>query len=93
MSPSRKYSPPPPVMMDPTLCHYCNKNKLDPKDRYFLPSGIEVCKECAARHGKGTMSPEQRTTQKLLEEIARNKETRKRRQKAEPRSKKPLTGV
>jgi len=44
------------MMMDPTLCHYCNKNKLDPTDKYFLPSGIEVCKECAARHGEGVKS-------------------------------------
>jgi hypothetical protein len=29
-----------------------HKNKLDPKDRYFLPNGIQVCKECAARHNK-----------------------------------------
>jgi hypothetical protein len=53
MTPSRKHESPPPVMMDPTLCHYCNKNKLDPSDKYFLPSGIQVCKECAARQGKG----------------------------------------
>jgi hypothetical protein len=53
MSAARKSELPPRAMMDPTLCHYCNKNKLDPKDQYFLPSGIEVCKECASRHGKG----------------------------------------
>jgi hypothetical protein len=40
-------------MYDPTLCHYCNKKKLDPKEKYFLPNGIEVCKECASRHGSG----------------------------------------
>ena len=56
MSPARKYEPPPPVMMDSTLCHYCNRNKLDPTDKYFLPNGIEVCKECAARHGKPVKS-------------------------------------
>ena len=54
MSPSKNYEPPPPAMQDPKLCHYCHKNKLDPKDEYFLPNGIEVCKECAARNGKGT---------------------------------------
>jgi len=43
-------------MMDPTLCHYCNKNKLDPTEKYFLPSGIEVCKDCAAHHGEGVKS-------------------------------------
>jgi hypothetical protein len=42
-----------PKMFEPSLCHYCNKNKLDPKDEYFLPNGIQVCKECAARHGAG----------------------------------------
>ena len=31
-----------PKMFDPSLCHYCNKNKLDPKEKYYLPSGIEV---------------------------------------------------
>lgn len=36
MSPSR-CTPRPPAMLDPTLCHHCNKNKLNPKDRYFLP--------------------------------------------------------
>jgi hypothetical protein len=53
-------------MMDPTLCHYCNKSKLDPKDRYFLPSGIEVCKECAARHGKGVKGGPSKEEQKQL---------------------------
>ena len=41
-------------MHDPAFCHYCNKNKLDPKDKYFLPNGIEVCKACAAEHRRGT---------------------------------------
>jgi hypothetical protein len=45
-----------PTMFEPSLCHYCNKNKLNPKDQYFLPNGIEVCKECAALHGKGAAS-------------------------------------
>ena len=40
-------------MHDPAFCHYCNTNKLDPTDKYYLPSGIEVCKECAAKHGAG----------------------------------------
>jgi hypothetical protein len=43
-----------PKMFEPSLCHYCNKNKLDPNEKYFLPNGIQVCKECAARHGAGT---------------------------------------
>ncbi len=38
-------------MFDPSFCHHCNVNKLDPKDKYFLPNGIAVCKECAERHG------------------------------------------
>ena len=50
--------PKPPItagkMHDPAFCHYCNVNKLDPKDKFHLPSGIEVCKECAVRHGSGT---------------------------------------
>lgn len=54
MSPARKYEAPPSVMLDSKLCHYCHKNKLDPKDKYFLPNGIEVCKQCAAQHGAGT---------------------------------------
>jgi hypothetical protein len=33
----------------PELFHYCNVKKLDPKDRYFMPNGIEICKECTAR--------------------------------------------
>ena len=41
-------------MFDPFFCHHCNANKLDPKDKYYLPNGIEVCKECAGQHGKGT---------------------------------------
>jgi hypothetical protein len=41
-------------MHDPSFCHYCNVNKLDPKDKHYLPSGIEVCKGCAERHGSGT---------------------------------------
>ncbi|HEU5409173.1 MAG TPA: hypothetical protein VFU48_15505 [Nitrospira sp.] len=28
------------VTKDPTLCHYCNKNKLNPNEEYFLPNGI-----------------------------------------------------
>ena len=56
MSPRKKYRPPPPVMQDPTLCHYCHKNKIDPKDKHFLPNGIQVCEECAAQHGSGTTS-------------------------------------
>ena len=35
------------------------------------------------------MSPEERTTQKLLEDIERNKKTRKGKRKAVPASKKP----
>lgn len=42
-----------PKMFDPTLCHYCNKNKINPNEKYFLPNGIEVCKECAGKHGAG----------------------------------------
>ena len=38
-------------MHDPSFCHYCNVNKLDPKDKYYLPNGIEVCQECAERLG------------------------------------------
>jgi len=41
-------------MSDPAFCHHCNKNKLDPDDKYFLPSGIQVCKECAERYGAGS---------------------------------------
>ncbi len=41
-------------MFDPSFCHHCNENKLDAKDKYFLPNGIEVCKQCAERHGSGT---------------------------------------
>ena len=40
-------------MHDPSFCHYWNVNKLDPKDKYYLPSGIEVCRECAGKHGSG----------------------------------------
>jgi len=48
-----KYRPPPPTpAYDPSLCHYCHKNKINPKDRYFLTNGIQVCKECAAHHSK-----------------------------------------
>lgn len=50
-------------MFDPIWCHYCNANKLDPKDKYYLPNGIEVCKECAAKHGSGT---EKRKTAKRV---------------------------
>jgi hypothetical protein len=106
MSPTRNYSSPPPMMMDPTLCHYCDKNKLEPTDKYFLPSGIEVCKDCAARHSQGVKSqpskekqnqpapglkrsPNERTAEKLLEHMGRNKATRKRKQGTEPPSKKP----
>ena len=28
-------------MFDLSFCHHCNVNKLDPKDKYFLPNGIE----------------------------------------------------
>lgn len=38
-------------MHDPSFCHYCNESKLDATDKYYLPNGIEVCKECAANHG------------------------------------------
>jgi hypothetical protein len=27
---------------------------VDPKDKYFLPNGIEVRSECAERHGSAT---------------------------------------
>jgi len=57
-------------MFEPSLCHYCNKNKLDPKDKYYLPSGIEVCKECAARHGAGTAS-RQATKVKRAQKVKR----------------------
>jgi hypothetical protein len=40
-------------MHDPAFCDYCNVNKLDPKDKYYLPNGIEVCRECAEKHGSG----------------------------------------
>ncbi len=30
-------------MHDPSFCHYCNVNKLDPKDKYFRPNAVEVC--------------------------------------------------
>jgi len=63
MTPARKAEPPLPAMQDPSLCHYCHKNKLDPKDKYFLASGIEVCKECAARHGTGTAKRQARRRQ------------------------------
>lgn len=33
----------PPVMAGPKLCHLCNKNRLNPKDKFYLPNGIEVC--------------------------------------------------
>jgi hydrogenase maturation factor HypF (carbamoyltransferase family) len=56
MTPGKQYEPPTPAMLDPKLCHYCHKNKLDPKDRYFLPNKIEVCKECAAQHGRSDTS-------------------------------------
>jgi len=59
-----------PKMFEPSLCHYCNKNKLDPKDKYYLPSGIEVCKECAARHGAGTAS-RQATKVKRAQKVKR----------------------
>lgn len=38
-------------MHDASFCHYCNVNKLDPKDKYYLPNEIEVCKECAEKRG------------------------------------------
>ena len=41
-------------MHDPAWCHYCNKNKLEPDEKYYLPNGIEVCRDCAARHSTGT---------------------------------------
>lgn len=47
-------------MHDPAWCHYCNKNKLDPDEKYYLPNGIEVCKECAERHGSGTATRQAR---------------------------------
>src|SRR5215472_9028924 len=53
MTPTKRPEPPLPAMQDPLLCHYCNKNKLDTKDKYYLPNGIEVCQECAARYGTG----------------------------------------
>ena len=56
MTPAKKSEPPTPAILDPKLCHYCHKNKLDPKDKYFLPNGIRVCKECAAGHARGTTS-------------------------------------
>lgn len=54
MAPTRNIEPPPPEMQDSRLCHSCNKNRLDPKDVYFLPNGIQVCKERAEKHGAGT---------------------------------------
>jgi hypothetical protein len=54
MAPTKKSEPPPPAIQDSSLCHYCHKNRLDPNDKYFLPNGIEVCKECAERHGSAT---------------------------------------
>jgi hypothetical protein len=56
MTPVRKAEPPLPAIQDPSLCHYCHKNKLDPKNKYFLPNGIQVCRNCAAEHGRGTSS-------------------------------------
>jgi hypothetical protein len=56
MAPAKKSETPPLAIQDPSLGHYCHKNKLDPKDRYFLPSGIQVCKECAAGHARGAAS-------------------------------------
>jgi formylmethanofuran dehydrogenase subunit E len=50
-------------MFDPSFCHHCNENKLDPKDKYYLPNGIEVCKQCAERHGSGTASRKARLRQ------------------------------
>jgi hypothetical protein len=29
-------------MFDPSFCHHCNVNKLDPRDKYYLPNGIEA---------------------------------------------------
>ena|ERR1039458_3416531 len=40
------YAPLPPETQDPMLCHHCNENRLDPKWKYLLKNGIEVCKEC-----------------------------------------------
>jgi hypothetical protein len=47
-------------MLDPKLCHYCHKNKLDPKDKYFLPNGIEVCKQCTAQERQSAMRSDAR---------------------------------
>jgi hypothetical protein len=79
-------------MMDPTRCHYCNKNRVNPKDKYSLPNGIELCEECAARHStdvqgkeaqmqltpESTRSPKEQAAQKLLEQMKQNKAARKR---------------
>ena len=51
-------------MHDPAWCHYCNKNKLDPGEKYYLPNGIEVCRECAERHGSGTAKRQARARRK-----------------------------
>ena len=60
MSPARRYEALPLVMLDPKLCHYCHKNKLDPKDEYFLPNGIEVCKQCTAQERQSAMRSDAR---------------------------------
>jgi len=44
-----------------SLCHHCNKNKLNKKDRHFLPNGIEVCKESAERHSASEFAPQVRS--------------------------------
>ena len=47
-------------VFDPSFWHHRDKDKLDPKDRYFLPNGIQVCKECTERHGSGRAKREAR---------------------------------
>lgn len=47
-------------MHDPSFCHYCNVNKLDPKGKYYLANGIEVCRECAERNGLGATTRQAR---------------------------------
>ena len=56
----QEFTPPTPQMQDSSLCHYCHKNKLNPKDRSFLPNGIQVCKECAAEHGRAEVKKKAR---------------------------------
>jgi hypothetical protein len=41
-----------PVMKNPSFCHHCDKNRLEPYDKCFLPSGKQVCKECASCRDK-----------------------------------------